>query len=97
MAGASAGPVGGVMFGQVGPGGSGNRPPANLWGARLVRDANSTVKNDLATELGISERACPSNGAFSWPPEPAIDDKSGVPTGIRTPVLTVKGWCPGPG
>ena len=21
----------------------------------------------------------------------------GVPTGIRTPVLTVKGWCPGPG
>ena len=23
--------------------------------------------------------------------------KDGVPTGIRTPVLTVKGWCPGPG
>jgi hypothetical protein len=22
--------------------------------------------------------------------------KSGVPTGIRTPVLTVKGWCPRP-
>ena len=22
---------------------------------------------------------------------------AGVPTGIRTPVLTVKGWCPGPG
>gem|GEM_PF-4784231 len=23
--------------------------------------------------------------------------ENGVPTGIRTPVLTVKGWCPRPG
>jgi hypothetical protein len=27
---------------------------------------------------------------------PSYPFKIGVPTGIRTPVLTVKGWCPRP-
>jgi hypothetical protein len=30
------------------------------------------------------------------PPAPELPFKIGVPTGIRTPVLTVKGWCPRP-
>jgi hypothetical protein len=30
------------------------------------------------------------------PRRPELPFKIGVPTGIRTPVLTVKGWCPRP-
>jgi hypothetical protein len=34
------------------------------------------------------------NCSLGRPDLPAF--KIGVPTGIRTPVLTVKGWCPRP-
>jgi hypothetical protein len=40
-----------------------------------------------------------SPGAINWAPTAPLhggEFKIGVPTGIRTPVLTVKGWCPRP-
>ncbi len=33
---------------------------------------------------------------YRFPRIAATVTKSGVPTGIRTPVSTVKGWCPRP-
>jgi hypothetical protein len=82
-------------------------PPPSQQLRRLGTPRQSTLRGRYALQTaltsinwsnGIGRRKAPNafsceevEGSLRYRPT-----KDGVPTGIRTPVLTVKGWCPRP-